>query len=99
MIRGLAQADPRTVALGHPLEHGLHELAPDGTVLDGGIDRDRPHPGDRRPLIEDVTADEAAVLLGDDHSIARWESHRASWRQPPWVRENLRETDGAPRWS
>ena len=71
MIGGLAQPHPGTPALGHPLECGLHELAPDRAVLDGGIDGDRPHPGDLRPLIEDITADEAAVQFGDDHVIAR----------------------------
>jgi hypothetical protein len=39
--------------------------------LDRGIDGDRTQPDNRRALIEDVTADDMAVQLGDDYVIAR----------------------------
>jgi hypothetical protein len=58
------------VALGDPLEHGLHQLVPDHTVLDRGIDRGGPHTSNGGPLIEDITADDAAIELGNDDIIA-----------------------------
>jgi hypothetical protein len=71
VIRGLAQPHPRTVTLGHPPEHRLHELAPDRAVLDRRIDRDGPHTGNRQPLIQDITADDAAAQLGNDDIVSR----------------------------
>jgi hypothetical protein len=58
------------VALGHPLEHCLHKLVSDHAILDRGIDRGGTHTGNGRPLIEDVTADDAAIQLGNDDIIA-----------------------------
>jgi hypothetical protein len=50
------------------VEHCLHQAAPDRSVLQHRIDRDRPDAGNRAAFVEEVAAGDFSVLLGD-HGI------------------------------
>jgi hypothetical protein len=76
MIGRLDQTDPRIASARYPIKDMLHQLASDRAILHGRIDRDRPDASHCRTLVEEVTADDPAVKLGD-HRI------EASVRQQP----------------
>jgi hypothetical protein len=63
MEGGLAQPHTRHATRCGPVDHGLHQPAPDSLVLDSGIDRYRPDPDDRGSFIQEVAADDIAIAL------------------------------------
>src|SRR3954447_5693231 len=66
MVSGLHEADRADALLACTLEHGFHQLATNGPVLHGWIDRDRSHPCNRVPLPKEVAADDTPIPLRDD---------------------------------
>jgi len=66
VIARLHEADPRCAVARHPIEHVGHQRRTDAPVLCGRIDGDRPQPDDRRTFVDEIAADDPAVLLGDD---------------------------------
>src|SRR3954465_1138483 len=66
MVSGLHEADRADALLACTLEHGFHQLATNGPVLHGWIDRDRSHPCNRVPLPKEVAADHTPIPFRDD---------------------------------
>src|SRR3954452_3042867 len=72
MVSGLHEADRADALLACTLEHGFHQLATNGSVLYGWIDRDRSHACDRVPLPKEVAADHTPIPFRDDGVDVGW---------------------------
>ena len=69
------KSDAGEFALGRALRHRKHQLPPDGVILHGGIDRDRPYAGNRIALVEKIAADDPAAQLRNHGIEARVGKH------------------------
>src|SRR6185369_13142673 len=61
MVRSLEQSHARVRLLANALESGFHQATTNSTVLRIGIHSNRPESGDRRALVEEVTAHDFAI--------------------------------------
>src|SRR3954452_11552078 len=63
MKGSLHQADAGGASLGCAIQDGLHELAAGSKILRGGVDADGADAVNDRTLIEDIAADDPAVVF------------------------------------